>query len=51
VDTAAPLADQVPTADLLLLTEVLATVEIPGLNIHLTEGEMQPVASLGRRRG
>lgn len=32
-------------ADLLLLTEVLATVEIPGLNIHLTEGEMQP----GRR--
>ena len=29
-------------ADLLLLTEVLAKVEIPGLNIHFTEGEMQP---------
>lgn len=32
-------------ADLLLLTEVLDKVEIPGLNIHFTEGGMQP----GRR--
>lgn len=32
-------------ADLLLLTEVLDKVAIPGLNIHFTEGEMQP----GRR--
>lgn len=32
-------------ADVLLLTEVLAEIEIPGLHIHLTEGEMQP----GRR--
>lgn len=32
-------------ADLLLLTEVLDRVAIPGLNIHFTEGEMQP----GRR--
>ena len=31
--------------DLLLLTEVLDKVEIPGLNIHFTEDEMQP----GRR--
>jgi hypothetical protein len=29
-------------ADLLLLTEVPAKVEIPGLSIHFTEGEMQP---------
>ena len=29
-------------ADLLLLTEVLAKVEMAGLNIHFTEGEMQP---------
>lgn len=29
-------------ADVLLLTEVLETVEIPGLNIHFTQGEMQP---------
>jgi hypothetical protein len=32
-------------ADLLLLTEVLAKVEIPGVTIHFTEAEMQP----GRR--
>lgn len=32
-------------ADLLLLTEVVDTVEIPGFNIHATEAEMQP----GRR--
>lgn len=32
-------------ANVLLLTEVLDTVAIPGLTIHLTEGEMQP----GRR--
>ena len=32
-------------ADVLLLTEVLNTVAIPGVTIHLTEGEMQP----GRR--
>lgn len=32
-------------ADVLLLTEVPDQVEIPGLNIHFTEGEMQP----GRR--
>jgi hypothetical protein len=32
-------------ADILLLTEVLETVELPGLTIHRTEGEMQP----GRR--
>lgn len=32
-------------ANLLLLTEVVDTVEIPGFNIHATEAEMQP----GRR--
>lgn len=32
-------------ADLLLLTEVVDTVEIPGFNIHATQAEMQP----GRR--
>lgn len=32
-------------ADLLLLTEVAESVEVPGLSIHFTEAEMQP----GRR--
>lgn len=32
-------------AEIVLLTEVLETVEIPGLTVHCTKGEMQP----GRR--
>lgn len=43
-------------ADVLLLTEVINTVEVAGLNIHFTEAEMQPgrrwaaVAANGRLR-